>query len=133
MQLAGVANLDIAKATAEPHRQSYVYTNMTSAEIQKMYQQGRMIFAREGVPDAKPKREFPRLCRGGSKSLTYPGIDSRDPPTRLHREPPSTRNGVRSMDDYESLSHTKWECKYWPSKKKAGSRRAIFSRITCIC
>jgi hypothetical protein len=25
----------------------------------------------------KPKWEFPRLCRGGSKSLTYPGVDSR--------------------------------------------------------
>ena len=24
----------------------------------------------------KPKWEFPRLCRGGSKSLTYPGVDS---------------------------------------------------------
>ena len=57
------------------------------------------------------------------------------------------------MDDYESLSHSKWECKYhvvfipkcrrktlytscdgiwgrssedWPSRKKAGSRKAIF-------
>ena len=29
-----------------------------------------------------------------------------------NREPPSTRRGVPSMDDYESLSHTKWECKY---------------------
>src|ERR1700730_10127475 len=29
-----------------------------------------------------------------------------------NREPPSTRRGVPSMDDYESLSHSKWECKY---------------------
>jgi fermentation-respiration switch protein FrsA (DUF1100 family) len=25
-------------------------------------------------PKTKPKWEFPRLCRGGSKSLTYPGV-----------------------------------------------------------
>ena len=24
---------------------------------------------------AKPTREFPRLCRGGSKSLTYPAVE----------------------------------------------------------
>jgi hypothetical protein len=29
-----------------------------------------------------------------------------------NREGPSTRRGVPSMDDYESLSHSKWECKY---------------------
>jgi hypothetical protein len=28
------------------------------------------------------------------------------------REPPSTRKGISTMDEYESLSHTKWECKY---------------------
>ena len=64
------------------------------------------------------------------------------------------------MDDYESLSHSKWECKYhvvfipkyrrktlygelrrhmgdvfrkWPSKRKVGSRKAIFCQITCTC
>jgi hypothetical protein len=64
------------------------------------------------------------------------------------------------MDDYESLSHTKWECKYhvvfipkcrrktlytelrrhlgmcyesWPSRRKAGSRRGIFYQIMCTC
>src|SRR5436853_5532316 len=29
-----------------------------------------------------------------------------------NREPPSTRKEVPPMDVYESLSHTKWECKY---------------------
>ena len=29
-------------------------------------------------PESKPKWEFPRLCRGGSKSLTYPGVDAAD-------------------------------------------------------
>src|SRR5208283_1707360 len=52
--------------------------------------------------------EFPRLCRGGSRSLTFTGV---------HRdfflcEPPSTRKGQITMDEFESLSHTKWECKY---------------------
>src|ERR1700738_3219788 len=61
----------------------------------------------------KPQWEFPRLCRGGSKSLTYPAVDTVGPSTRLRivsRQ--STRKGVPSMDDYESLSHSKWECKY---------------------
>ena len=61
------------------------------------------------------------------------------------------------MDDYESLSHTKWECKYhvvfipkcrrktlygelrkhlggssasWPCKRKVESKKAISCRIT---
>src|SRR5947209_10027767 len=28
------------------------------------------------------------------------------------REPPRTREESFTMDEYESLSHTKWECKY---------------------
>jgi adenine-specific DNA-methyltransferase len=32
---------------------------------------------------AKPQWEFPRLCRGGSKSLTYPEVDSASPSMRL--------------------------------------------------
>jgi len=35
------------------------------------------------VPSAKPTREFPRLCRGGSKSLTYPEVGSLGPWTGL--------------------------------------------------
>jgi putative transposase len=57
-----------------------------------------------GVPPALP---------GGSKSLTVPGVNPRSPPTKLlivSRQ--STRKEVPSMDEYESLSHTKWECKY---------------------
>src|SRR5262249_46809305 len=29
-----------------------------------------------------------------------------------NRKPPSSRRRVPLMDDYESLSHSKWECKY---------------------
>ena len=32
---------------------------------------------------AKPQWEFPRLCRGGSKSLTYPAVDTVGPSTKL--------------------------------------------------
>ena len=35
------------------------------------------------------QREFPRLCRGGSKSLTVPGVH----PRNSYREPRSTRRG----------------------------------------
>jgi Cdc6-like AAA superfamily ATPase len=38
----------------------------------------------EGDPPA-----LPRLCRGGSSSLTFPGVH----PETLRREPPSTRRG----------------------------------------
>src|SRR5215471_18168153 len=53
-----------------------------------------------GVPPALP---------GGSKSLTFPWVSTDE---ASNREPPSTRKEVPSMDEYESLSHTKWECKY---------------------
>jgi hypothetical protein len=60
------------------------------------------------APIAKPKWEFPRLCRGGSKSLTYPGVGSLAPPMRrrlVSRQ--ATRKGVPPMDNHEKLSHTK--------------------------
>src|SRR6516164_3039031 len=53
-----------------------------------------------GVPPALPGRQQQFDISGS-------------PSTRLQiREPPSTRKGIPSMDDYESLSHSKWECKY---------------------
>src|ERR1700737_3223258 len=33
--------------------------------------------------NSKPQWEFPRLCRGGSKSLTYPAVDTAAPSTKL--------------------------------------------------
>ena len=57
---------------------------------------------------AKPTGEFPRLCRGGSKSLTYPGVGApRSIDETPDREPPSTRKGVPPMDGGESLRWTK--------------------------
>jgi len=53
-----------------------------------------------GVPPALPGRQQQFDISGS-------------PSTRLQiREPPSTRKGIPSTDDYESLSHSKWECKY---------------------
>jgi hypothetical protein len=44
----------------------------------------------------KPIREFPRLCRGGSKSLTYTGVGSAGPSTRLR---------IMSREAHERESH----------------------------
>jgi putative transposase len=58
--------------------------------------------------NANTRKEAARLCRGGSSSLTFTAVVTDETP---FRERPSTR-GSFTMDDYESLSHTKWECKY---------------------
>src|SRR5271157_110342 len=42
-----------------------------------------------GGNDLLMKREFPRLCRGGTRSLTDPGVH----PRNSRREPRSTRKG----------------------------------------
>jgi hypothetical protein len=52
--------------------------------------------------------EVPRLCRGGRK---FDICGSRPPLGLSFREQPSTRKEF-AVDDYESLSHTKWDCKY---------------------
>src|ERR1700726_2779765 len=57
-----------------------------------------------GVPPALPGRRQNFDISGGRHRQA---IDETP-----NREPPSTRRGVPSMDDYESLSHSKWECKY---------------------
>jgi hypothetical protein len=41
------------------------------------------------APTRLISREFPRLCRGGSSSLTFPGVH----PETLRCEPPSTHQG----------------------------------------
>src|SRR3546814_14590403 len=65
----------------------------------------------------------PLLCRGGSRSLTFPAVHPAETPTR---EPPSTRDGESEMDEYESLNHTQWECLYHVySSPSAVARRCI--------
>jgi putative transposase len=41
--------------------------------------------------------------------LTYEGVSI---PETSDREPPSKRKETKEMDKYESLNHSKWECKY---------------------
>lgn len=56
---------------------------------------------------AESCEETPRLCRGGSRSLTIPAVERRTP----SREPPR-HHKRESVMTYGRLSHTKWECKY---------------------
>jgi hypothetical protein len=51
---------------------------------------------------AKPKWEFPRLCRGGSKSLTYPGVDAPGPSPRLEWRAAKHTKGNRIDGWFES-------------------------------
>src|SRR5258706_289252 len=61
-------------------------------------------YTQMGVPPALPGRQQKFDISGGRHRRA---IDETP-----NREQPSTRRGVPSMDDYESLSHSKWECKY---------------------
>src|SRR6266446_5175485 len=77
---------------------------------------------RFGVPLALP---------GGCKSLTIlggygPGNAISETP---NREPPSTRKEVPPKDVYESLNHTKWECKYHVVFIPKFRRKALFGQL----
>lgn len=56
----------------------------------------------------KTKWEFPRLCRGGSQCLTYPGIVR----ALLIVSRPRQHDEENTLDKYESLNHSVWDCKY---------------------
>jgi hypothetical protein len=68
----------------------------TSCSVRPHFEVQRQSAARA----PKPQWEFPRLCRGGSKSLTYPAVDTAAPSTKL-------RMVSRVIDGHERLSHTK--------------------------
>ena len=70
-------------------------------------------------------REIPRLCRGGSNSLTFPEVH------RDHRfcEPPSTRKVKSRWTSLRVLSHTKWECKYHVVFIPKFRRRALYGQL----
>ena len=54
----------------------------------------------------KPQWEFPRLCRGGSKSLTFQEVESTGPIVEaLNREPPSTRKELHRWMMMEIKAH----------------------------
>jgi putative transposase len=46
-----------------------------------------------------------------------------------NREPPKHTKRIPSMDDYESLSHTKWECKYHIVFIPKCRRKTLFGQI----
>ena len=46
-----------------------------------------------------------------------------------NREPPKHTKGIPSMDEYESLSHTKWECKYHVVFIPKCRRKTLFGQI----
>ena len=55
------------------------------------------VFACALIPrtaDTKPTWEFPRLCRGGSKSLTYPAVNA----AAASRRAAKHTKGIVSMD-----------------------------------
>ena len=70
-------------------------------------------------------REIPRLCRGGSNSLTFPEVH------RDHRfcEPPSTRKVKSRWTSLKGLSHTKWECKYHVVFIPKFRRKALYGQL----
>src|SRR5215471_11778960 len=70
-----------------------------------------------GVPPALP---------GGSKNLTFPRVSTDE---TSNREPPSTRREVPSMDEHESLSHTRWECKYHVVFIPKYRRKALYGEL----
>ncbi len=74
---------------------------------------------------AKTVWEIPRLCRGGSRGLTFAEIHWKT----LRREPPSAREEVFTMDEYESLSHTKWDCKYPVVSISKCRRKTLYGKL----
>lgn len=58
--------------------------------------------------EAKPSREFPRLCLGGSSRLAFTGVHPGDSDC----EPPKHAIGESEMDKYQRLCHSQWECLY---------------------
>src|ERR1700738_821336 len=76
------------------------HVKMIAASLSQPRAPTRLSTIRTTKDRAKPQWEFPRLCRGGSKSLTYPAVDTAAPSTKL-------RMVSRVIDGHERLSHTK--------------------------
>ena len=78
----------------------------------------------------KPKWEFPRLCRGGSKSLTYPAVGSLGRIDETpNRELPSTRKEISSTDDHESLSRNGSKVQLYKMVRATKRRSQKLTRI----
>src|SRR5262249_1933629 len=74
-----------------------------------------------GVPPALPGRQQ-RVDISGSRPRR--AIDETP-----NREPPSTRRGVPSIDDYERLSHSQWECKYHVVFTAKYRRKSLYGEL----
>ena len=75
-----------------------------------------------GVPPALPGRQSKFDVSGGMTRGT-PSMKLRI----VSRQ--STRKGISSMDEYESLSHTKWECKYHVVFIPKCRRRTLYGQL----
>src|SRR5271157_787690 len=62
---------------------------VASRRFDDLLHEARVIVEPVTEAQALMKREFPRLCRGGTRSLTDPGVH----PRNSRREPRSTRKG----------------------------------------
>ncbi len=67
----------------------------------------------------------PRLCRGDSQSLTFPGAYAKTP----FCEPLKVRRREFVITDAASLNHTRWECKYHVVFIPKYRRKALFVEL----
>ena len=58
--------------------------------------------------------------------MTYEGVPIAE---TSKREPPSTREEIKAMDKFESLSHSKWECKYHVVFIPKCRRRTLYRQL----
>ena len=58
--------------------------------------------------------------------MTYEGVSI---PETSDREPPSKRKEIKGMDKYESLNHSKWECKYHVVFIPKCRRKALYVQL----
>ena len=94
-----------------------------SGVLRSFFMEWAAIGAVRALEATKPQWEFPRLCRGGSKSLTYPAVDTAGLSAKLRIVSRQTHEEeCDRMDDDERLSHTKWS---------ANSRNCRLQRLSC--
>ena len=83
---------------------------------------GHKVFLAESAQGLTPMGVPPALPGRQQKFDVSGGRHRRSVGEAPNREPPSTRRGVRSMDDDERLGHTKWS---------ANSRNCRLQRLSC--
>src|SRR5215813_3584241 len=83
--------------------------------------------AEEGRTGATSLRGDPRLCRGGSSSSTFEGVHRGNSTSRAAKH----TKGDPQMDRSESLSHTRWECKYHVVFIPKMCRKTLYGQLRC--